>query len=229
MGKETEQGAEGGMDFDRIVFFSDAVFAIAITLLILEVKVPDLDKVLNHETTLGQEILNDRRSIQSFLTSFIVLGFYWRAHHQIFRHVKRFDGNLIWINLAFLLIIAWLPYPTAVLGRFVDPELRPSMDFADQQLAVILYAGSVALAGLLLTAIWAYSTHRYRFVDKDLPQRFIQYQLMRHLIPAALFVLSIAATFYDPVLTSSLWWVILLTLPLLRWVYGYKEYPNDRR
>ena len=229
MNERSESKTEGGLDFERIVFFSDAIFAIAITLLILEIKVPELEEVVEPGHTLGKELANQFRSVQSFLTSFIVLGFYWRAHHQIFRHVKRFDGNLIWLNLAFLLSIAWLPYPTAILGRFVDPELAPTLGFADQQLAVVLYAGSVAVTGLILTAIWVYATRRNRFVDKEIDSRFIQYQTLRHLIPASLFVLSIAFTFLDPILTSSFWWVILLTLPLLRLIYGYKEYPLDRR
>jgi len=228
MSKRTEHDVEGGLDFERIVFFSDAVFAIAITLLILEVKVPELDHVVSGEKSLGQEIWDNRRSIQSFLTSFIVLGFYWRAHHQVFRFVHRFDGNLIWLNLVFLLSIIWLPYPTAILGQFVDPELTQAVGQSGQQLAVVLYAGSVTITGLLLTALWMYATRRHRLVDHDLPARFIQYQTLRHLIPALLFLASIGLTFIDPVLTSGLWWVVLLTLPLLRWIYGYKEYPEDR-
>jgi uncharacterized membrane protein len=229
MSNRTESNIEGGLDFERIVFFSDAVFAIAITLLILEIKPPELEKVLEPGHSLGKELTHQVRSIQSFLTSFIVLGFYWRAHHQVFRYVKRFDGNLIWLNLAFLLSIAWLPYPTALLGRFVNPDLIQDLSVTDQQIAVMIYAGSVAITGLILTALWVYSTRRHRFVDKDLDPRFIQYQTLRHFIPAALFVASIALTFVDPILTSSLWWVVLLTLPLLRLIYGYKEYPGDKR
>jgi uncharacterized membrane protein len=229
MSDRTENDTESGLDFERIVFFSDAIFAIAITLLILEVRPPELDKVLEEGNSLSHELANQFRSIQSFLSSFIVLGFYWRAHHQIFRYVRRFDGNLIWLNLLFLLSVVWLPYPTVILGRFVNSELTPVMGIGDQQLAVVIYAGSVAITGLLLTAIWLYCTYRHRFVDKDLPDRFIQYQTLRHFIPAALFGASIGLTFYDPILTSSLWWIVLLTLPLLRRLYGYKEYPNDRR
>lgn len=228
MSKSTENPAEGGLDYERIVFFSDAVFAIAITLLILEIKVPELEQVANGETSLGQEIWDNRRAIQSFLTSFIVLGFYWRAHHQIFRFVHRFNGNLIWINLVFLLSIIWLPYPTAILGRFVDAELTPSVGQSAQQLAVMLYAGSVTITGLLLTVLWVYATRRHRLVDDDLSPRFIQYQTLRHLIPAVLFFASIGLAFIDPVLTSGLWWIVLLALPLLRWIYGYKEYPEDK-
>ncbi len=92
--------------------------------------------------------------------SFLVIGLYWQGHHRMFRLINRFDDRLVWINLLFLLCIVVIPFPTTVLG-----------EHANAPAAVILYAGVLALTGLLQAAMWLYATHRRRLVDTTLERK----------------------------------------------------------
>jgi TMEM175 potassium channel family protein len=140
-------GLHSKLAFDRLVFFSDAVFAIAITLLALELRLPE--GIVAGDDALWRAILGLWPRYLSFLVSFLVIGLFWIGHHRMFRLINRFDDALLWINLLFLMCIVVIPYPTSVLGE--HPGTRP---------AVILYAGILATTGLLQTGIWLYATTR---------------------------------------------------------------------
>ena len=99
------------MELDRLVNFSDAVIAIAITLLVVQFSVPAANE------DVGAALLDRWPQFLSFILSFFVIGIFWIAHHRIFRYVARVDQRLLWLNLLFLMCIAFMPYPTAVLGE----------------------------------------------------------------------------------------------------------------
>jgi len=99
----------GNLEYDRVLFFSDAVFAIAITLLVVDIRVPDI------VTNTAQELSAAKGRIISFAISFLVIGLFWMGHHRLFRYIAALDRRLIFINLLFLGTIAFLPYPTALL------------------------------------------------------------------------------------------------------------------
>ena len=99
----------GHLEYDRVLFFSDAVFAIAITLLVVDIRVPEV--VLNAATSFMS--LDDK--ILSFVISFLVIGLFWMGHHRLFRYITALDRPVIFLNLLFLGAIAFLPYPTALL------------------------------------------------------------------------------------------------------------------
>lgn len=100
---------------DRIVYFSDAIFAIAITLLVLEIKIPSSDEV----ASLGASgvLRKLMPSFTGFLISFLVTGLYWRAHLIHCQFIKVFDGRLLWINLLLLLFVVLLPFSTAFYSK----------------------------------------------------------------------------------------------------------------
>ena len=99
----------GNLAYDRVLFFSDAVFAIAITLLVVDIRVPTV--VANA----AQELHGDLGRILSFAISFLVIGLFWMGHHRMFRYITALDRPIIFLNLLFLGTIAFLPYPTALL------------------------------------------------------------------------------------------------------------------
>ena len=99
----------GHLEYDRVLFFSDAVFAIAITLLVVDIRVPEV--VLNA----GNQLYESRDKILSFVISFLVIGLFWMGHHRLFRYITALDRPVIFLNLLFLGAIAFLPYPTALL------------------------------------------------------------------------------------------------------------------
>lgn len=101
---------------ERVILFTDAVFAIAITLLVIEIKVPEL----HHPTELQavNVLLGLIPKFVGFLLSFFIIAIYWVAHHRIFRFVRRLDNKLLWLNLLFLLSIILMPFTTAYQSEY---------------------------------------------------------------------------------------------------------------
>ena len=112
----------------RVEAFSDGVFAIAITLLILEIKIPKPS-----DGALANQLLRQWPSYFAFLISFAFIGVMWINHHRLFTHIKRCNNTLMILNLLLLLGVTIVPFPTAVLATHIG--------FADQRTAALLYNG----------------------------------------------------------------------------------------
>ena len=103
------------MSLNRFEAFSDGVFAIAVTLLVLEIKAPDLSEATSSEAI--TKLLQVFPHILSYITSFIVIGVLWINHHALFHFLKRVDRTALAINLLLLMCVAFIPYPTALIGE----------------------------------------------------------------------------------------------------------------
>lgn len=187
---------EGGTDLSRILNLSDAVFAVAITLLVLNIGVPEINGLSGHllDQELARQLYGLMGRIASYVLSFVVIGIYWHAHHRIFQYIRRYDTALVRLNLVFLLIITFLPVPTGVIGRY-----------GGSSIAVVFYAASLAVPGLLMVALWAYATNNHRLVDDDLNRLVISYFRTRFLIAPLIFLLSIPLAFvtlFEPTLSG---------------------------
>lgn len=121
---------------ERLTFFSDAVFAIAMTLLVIEVRLPHVPIATDLE--LGQALLNLIPNYVGFLVSFLVLARFWAAHHLLMGALNAAPPRLVWANLLMLLAVAFMPFPTAVISEFA--LLRVGIGF---------YTGWLTLIGLL--------------------------------------------------------------------------------
>ena len=197
--------AERTTELDRIIFFSDGVFAIAITLLVVGIHVPELPShVANSE--LSRHLLDEWPRVLSYAVSFAVIGLYWIGHHRIFGHIRRFDHRLILLNLAFLGLIAFLPFPTAVLGRY-----------GAHRAAVVLYAGSLALAGLASTALWLYA---WRAKLADVGPRRGRYLAVRAAVPVVVFGGSIPIAFLSPAAAELSWASLIIVRRIVEIRYG---------
>jgi uncharacterized membrane protein len=155
----------GQLEYDRILFFSDAIFAIAITLLIVDLRVPDVAHVES-----GRQLRETLPQIGGFAISFAVIGLFWMAHHALFRHIKGLDRRLVLLNLLFLGSIAFLPYPTALLSAA-----------ADQVPATVFYAVSIAAAGLAEAAVWLYAIRIRELALPGVPRSVRRWVLLRTL------------------------------------------------
>jgi uncharacterized membrane protein len=193
----SREDAENGRQLDRIVFFSDAVFAIAITLLVLDIQVPEIPERLVDER-LPERLLDLWPKYLSYVLSFVVILMYWMAHHSTFRAIKRYDKTLIWLNSLFLMCIAFLPFPTSLLG-----------EYGDHQLAVAIYAGSLAVARLLLTAVWWYASSGHRLIDERFPMNTIRIYRIRGLAIPLVFLISIGISFFS-VNVATYSWILLI-------------------
>lgn len=137
------------LSFERILFFSDAVFAIAITLLVLEIKVPHLEHGAWNEASIRATLFGLLPKFIGFIFSFFVIGLMWIEHHRIFRFIGSYDMGLIWRNLIFLLFVAFIPFPTAMFSEYFT-----------SQTAFILYVLAFGLAALSKLWIWRYAVAR---------------------------------------------------------------------
>jgi uncharacterized membrane protein len=165
----SQEKTENGRKLDRVVFFPDAVFAIAITLLVLDIRAPDGLS----PTELSAQLLDLWPKFLSYVISFLVILMYRMAHLGVFRSIKRYDRGLIWLTSLFLMCVALLPYPTSLLG-----------EKGENQLAVVIHAASLAVARLLLTAVWWHASNGHRPIDEKLPMSTIRaYRIRRLAIP----------------------------------------------
>jgi uncharacterized membrane protein len=136
------------MSLNRFEAFSDGVFAIAITLLVLEIKAPDLSEATSAEAI--AKLLQVFPHILSYITSFIVIGVLWINHHALFHFLKRVDRTVLVINLLLLMCVAFIPYPTALIG-----------EYGSSLPVVVFYGLSLALTGFVYNLLWFYVVHRY--------------------------------------------------------------------
>jgi len=189
----------GNLEYDRVLFFSDAVFAIAITLLVVDIRVPDITGLVN-----ASKALHDARyKILGFVISFLVIGLFWMGHHRLFRYITALDRRLIFLNLLFLGTIAFLPYPTALL--FVSST--------SQVAATVFYAACVAGAGLAELAVWVYAIRAKGLVPASIPPAFRRYELAQLLPTPVVFGLSIPVAFVAPGVAPFTW---ILLVPIGR-------------
>jgi uncharacterized membrane protein len=180
-----------GIEFGRLVNFTDAIFAIAMTLLVVEVGIP----VVRDETSvhdLARALEDKLPGLTAFVIGFLVIGFYWVAHHQFMARIAAVDGPFIALTVVYLLFIAFLPFPTGLLGEYFENPL-----------AVAVFAVSAAAVSAMEAALFA-CAHRRGLSEKPLPNDIFRYGLGASLLPVAFFVASI------PVAWIATWLAVLV-------------------
>ncbi|HET7226614.1 MAG TPA: TMEM175 family protein [Candidatus Eisenbacteria bacterium] len=151
------------MSTARVEAFSDGVFAIAATLLVLELRMPELPAEAVARGALAAEVVHEWPKLVSYVISFSIVGFFWVGHHLMFHYVRRTDRNFLFLNNVFLMLVAFMPYPSDLLGRY-----------GGTRLAVTLYGGTLVAIGLVYVGLWRYATGRHRLVDSELSPRLIR-------------------------------------------------------
>jgi uncharacterized membrane protein len=197
------------IELDRLVFFSDAIFAIAITLLVLELRVPDRTS-LDPDAVLASGLLRMIPRFASFAVSYWIIAIYWFSHHRMFRFVRRWDERLIWLNLLFMFWIVFLPFPTAMLGSF-----------GDRRLAVIFYAAALTVTGMSSALLWRYVSRDHRLIDRTVSMEMIRYVTARSLVTPLCFGFSIVlAICFPPIAAQICWYLIFPALAIVKRRYG---------
>ncbi|TMK71539.1 MAG: DUF1211 domain-containing protein [Actinobacteria bacterium] len=143
------------METNRVEAFSDGVFAIAITLLILTISVP------SHGEHLGHELLRLWPSYVAYAVSFLTIGIMWVNHHAIFRHFARVDRPLLLLNILLLMLIAFVPFPTRVAAEFARSD-------SDRRAAALLYGATLTITAICFFAVWIYGSTRLLRPDTDM-------------------------------------------------------------
>jgi uncharacterized membrane protein len=187
-------GEETGLE--RIAFFSDAVIAIAITLLALDIKLPEGAEHFD-SAALGRALVALAPKYVAYIVSFFVIGQFWVSHHLRFRYIRRFDATLIWLNLAFLMVIGFTPFASAVLST------------NSSSTAHIFYNCTMIAAALLSALLWAYATANHRLVDADLDPRIRRRSLVAPLAMAGIFAVSSVLASIDVHLARWCWLLLV--------------------
>jgi uncharacterized membrane protein len=196
---EDDEAAEEGVG--RILALSDGVFAIALTLLILEIAVP----AAASNAGLPRALLGLWPRYLAYLVSFVVIARFWWTHRLTFRLIARDDGALVGLNLVLLMFVAFLPFPTAVLGQhFGSPA------------AAVLYATSVTLTSLASGASWWYASGRGRLLRPDVGRAQVRGLRARAVAGPSFFALTVPIAVFAPYVAEIVW---VLVFPLIRLVF----------
>ena len=194
MTTQPEREVDAGLD--RLVFFSDAVFAIAITLLALDVRLPEGPRdapAADLLVRLGAVTPH----IAAYILSFAVIGLFWIGHHRLFRFVRGYDAALILLNLLILLVIAFIPFPTSLIAGYAA------------WVGLVVYGLTLALASTLTDVLRLYlSTHPALLVS-GLDVRAFRGPWRSYLLQPVLFLVSAGVAPWVPLLTWALWWGLL--------------------
>lgn len=154
----------------RLEAFSDGVFAIAITLLILEIGVPHVPS----DGSLWRALRELWPSYLSYGISFVIIGVMWINHHNLFRDIARTDHYLLVFNLLLLMSISFMPFPTAVLAQYMRQGDHRTP-------AVMFYGGTFTVIAVLFNALWLYASHGRRLIRPDVSEAAIAARTRRYL------------------------------------------------
>lgn len=179
-----ESKVERSFELERLVFFSDAVFAIAITLMAIELR-PPTHLEPNTSEQLLRELLSDWPHFFAFFLSFWIIAVYWVAHHRYFRYILRNDEGLIGRNLVLLFFVVLMPFSALLLGE--DGDLL---------VAVWCYAANLILLGLSGAWMWNHASKNHRLIAPDLDERVIRGVQLRSLATPLAGVIVILLSFF---------------------------------
>jgi uncharacterized membrane protein len=196
-------------DTSRLEAFSDGVFAVAITLLVLNIKVPGLDlspdKLLDDSfkpTGLWSALSNEWPMLVAYVISFATIGIMWLNHHRLFKHIKRADTGLLLINLSLLLVIVFIPVPTALLAEYLP---RP-----DLHAAAIVYGGTSFLMACCFNILWRYASHNNRLLGKNVDPRSVEAISRQYLFGPFLYIVAFALAWVNVPVCISLEFILAL-------------------
>ncbi len=172
------------MSKTRVEAFSDGVFAIAITLLVLTVAQPRSYRDLAH--SLGTQW----PSLAAYIVSFAVIGIMWINHHSVFMHLEHVDRGLLYINLLLLMTIAFLPYPTGVLGQALAKG-------QGTRTAAVVYGVVMAANACTWGGLWLYASRRRRLLRADFPEEERATATLLFTVGILVYTLSVGVAFLN--------------------------------
>lgn len=178
-----QRDAEEGVGIERILAFSDGVFAIAITLLVLDLHVPAGAR------DLGRALLDAWPRYLSYILSFVTIGVIWAQHHGLFRLIRRSDHVFLLINVLFLLWLAALPFPTAVLADYLGR--------AGERTAMLFYAGNWVIGTIPFNVLWGYAAAGDRLLRPDVDRHRVAVITRSYLLGPVFYSVVFLSAFFS--------------------------------
>jgi uncharacterized membrane protein len=183
---------------NRLEALIDGVFAIVMTLLVLDITIPEIAQP-SLQAELPRRLLELWPKLYSYSLSFIVLGLLWSFHHRSFHYIKRSDNGLIWLNIIFLMFIALIPFSTSLIG-----------EYRIERFPIAIYASNILLATVMRVIIWTYATGKYRLVDRDINPRLVKSDKLRAIGICLTFMLVIGISFISAAAAMTLLVLLLV-------------------
>jgi TMEM175 potassium channel family protein len=208
--QEDDEAADEGIG--RILALSDGVFAIALTLLILDIAIP----ATTNDDELGKALLGLWPRYLAYALSFLVIARFWVIHHQTFRLIARDNAALVWLNFLLLIFIAFLPFPTAVLGAH---EGAPA--------AAVLYAVALCLTSGSSAAYLWYASGRSNLMRADVGRGQRRAMRARSMSGPVFFALTVPVAAFVPYVAEALW-VFAFPLARISFVWFFAEEPGQQ-
>ena len=197
------------METSRTEAFSDGVFAIAITLLILNV-------TLHRSGSLGHDLLQLWPSYLAYAVSFVTIGIMWINHHTIYRHIERVDRIFLLLNLMLLLCIAFVPFPTRIAAEFARSD-------SDRRAAALLYGITMTTTAVFFNSLWLYASRGGRLLSPNADRREVS-GITRSYIPGApMYATATLIAFADSRASLILFAAIALFYALSSSLFGREE------
>ena len=178
----------------RLEAFSDGVFAIVITLLILDIKIPDVQSA-----ALPAALVDILPQLLTYILSFFIVGLYWHLHHQVAAQIKLIDEAFIWLNLVWLLFVSVLPFPTALLGRY---PLQP--------IPLTIYGINLILVNVTGFVILVYFRNRPRLRFQPMSSAELRAVAPIYVAVNSLYAIAIGAAWFFPWLSYAIYFFVLL-------------------
>ncbi|HSB00538.1 MAG TPA: TMEM175 family protein [Anaerolineales bacterium] len=198
---------EDSLGLERIIFFSDAVMAIAITLLAIDLKLPQIDP--SHALTeVPGQLATIRPNFMAFFISFVVIGIYWISHHRYFAYIKRYDVRLMVLNLMFLFFIVCMPFVASLLGQYTSVPI-----------VLILYTSAVAALGISMALIWWYASSHHLLAE-ELDAQSIRMVNIRLYTSPVMFLAAIPFAFVSSTAVIIVWWLSPLAVLAAMRIFG---------
>jgi uncharacterized membrane protein len=194
------------MDTGRTEAFSDGVFAVAITLLVLNFHTP--------EGNLRAGLLHMWPSLLAYVVSFLTVGIMWMNHHAMFRHVIRVDRPLQLFNLVLLMAVVLVPFPTDMLGQLLGHQLHGS----DTASAAVFYGLVMIAMAMGFTGVWFYAVLRPGLLNARIPRNELRAATFRFSIGAVVYVAATVLALWEPL-------AALVLFGLLSFYYAFEHLP----
>jgi uncharacterized membrane protein len=196
---------------NRLEALADGVFAIAMTLLVLELSIPVIEDV-SLNAKLGAALFDLLPKILVYLLSFVVLGIMWANHHFMFHCITRSNGKLIWINIIFLMFVALIPFSASLLG-----------EYSNTQLAVTIYGinGLLCIAMCLVT--WIYISGGHNLADVAIDAVIVIRRKIMYMVGCSFFIIGIGISYVSPVTSLCIYGLAALLSVIISWTdsHGY--------
>jgi uncharacterized membrane protein len=180
----------------RLEAFSDGVYAIVITLLILTIHIPDVDP-----RALGAALVRMLPQVCTYLLSFFVVGLYWFAHHRVSHQVRQIDGTFIWLNLVWLLFVSIIPFPAELLGQYPL-----------QGLPIAIYGADLILANVTGFLITVYLRNHPELCVTPISREALRRQVSLYLVTNGTYLVAAALGWFLPWLSYGLYALVLAWL-----------------